>query len=807
MPSHPRKFLFCSLLCLILSGCSFNSSNGDGSEKIKFDILSIFNRNDTPVPGTVPITEETTQDDKDDQHATNAPGTTPGNTDSAQTDNTKVTEEKAETIVQQFCPVEAQECIERITTGINQNDGDILFEIAESFYHGDQLKQSLKNAGQWYAKTREAYLSKGDNIDAEGCYHLGYIYANGLGGNVDNAQAFQWITKAAERGSASGMFELSQMYLEGLGTTRHFGAAKEWIIKAAQKNNVEAMYQVWERRFLNSDSAHNANLQALKKLESEARHHPDQLDVSAMFAFWKLTESPVWRRAIKQKLMRQIKKGDPEAQRVVALYPSWFIDEVRQNLFPEINPEDYSRFQQSFDHNLFQVTWTEYWLERSAKQNHIKALKNLKKFYQPPYAAPIQDNTPHFEAYYNVLKSLAQLDNTKAQYELGLFYTQEHRYKNIKAAFDWLKKASEKHDPFAMYIYAQNLLSGAHIEKNEPLASAIFKELASILPAMLRDADEYATNELDRYQLAILLAKLYIYGQGVPPNPDEGYKIIQKYAEINSIEAGNQCINLGHQYLSGSAVPQDLKYAEKYAMLADSLLSRLNNDDMMHKIDMLHWMINGDRIPENIITRINRRICNCHEPTLQWLEENAKANNSKAIQMLGDIYVFCTQDEPLFYRKDCVPRIRLASEEWRTDSSLSLKSIYAIKVLNYTFPEGDNNINKFRFSDFILKRNVDNLGKCFQNSHFPDHSVALDIQMTINKNQSARGGVKVRSELPESQNTCLTQAIERWDFFFENDLPKTYHFILEINMMDKNEVKSSRQIGLRPSDHDLGLLQ
>lgn len=75
---------------------------------------------------------------------------------------------------------------------------------------------------------------------AEAQYHLGWLYANGNGMNVDPQLALSWWGKAARQGHADAQFAVGLAYTTGDGVKTDLGEAVTWYLKAARQGHQDA---------------------------------------------------------------------------------------------------------------------------------------------------------------------------------------------------------------------------------------------------------------------------------------------------------------------------------------------------------------------------------------------------------------------------------------------------------------------------------------------------------------------------------------------------------------------------------------
>jgi len=80
--------------------------------------------------------------------------------------------------------------------------------------------------------------------DLDACYQLGYIYENGEGVAVNEAEAIRWYTKAATNGSPESQFNLAMMMEQGRGGPVNLRKAFYWYEKSANQGDIEAQFNM-----------------------------------------------------------------------------------------------------------------------------------------------------------------------------------------------------------------------------------------------------------------------------------------------------------------------------------------------------------------------------------------------------------------------------------------------------------------------------------------------------------------------------------------------------------------------------------
>ncbi len=107
--------------------------------------------------------------------------------------------------------------------------------------------KNLREKGEQYLgaeKYTEAYdfFSKAaEKGDAVSMYNLGLMYVDGMGLSQDGVKAQEWYRKAAEKGSTEAMRDLGKMYFLGKGTQQNYKEAAKWFKQAADNENAEGM--------------------------------------------------------------------------------------------------------------------------------------------------------------------------------------------------------------------------------------------------------------------------------------------------------------------------------------------------------------------------------------------------------------------------------------------------------------------------------------------------------------------------------------------------------------------------------------
>lgn len=84
--------------------------------------------------------------------------------------------------------------------------------------------------------------------DAKSQYDLGSCYANGIGVEKNQLEAFNWWYKAAMQNYAQAQYEIGSCYEKGFGTVIFTPMAVYWYTQAAVQGHIMAQYQLGKCR-------------------------------------------------------------------------------------------------------------------------------------------------------------------------------------------------------------------------------------------------------------------------------------------------------------------------------------------------------------------------------------------------------------------------------------------------------------------------------------------------------------------------------------------------------------------------------
>ena len=277
--------------------------------------------------------------------------------------------------------------------------GKLQSRLGFGYVKGFILPQNNQKAFEWYSKANE----KGHPA---GQYNLGLCYLNGVGTEKDNVKATELFKKAAEQGYAGGQLQLAISLLEGGGTSVDYQKAISYLELAAKQNQPGA------KEILKQITGAAANKNSTK---------PDGLPSI-------------------EELRSFAEKGDLKTQYNLgsAYLNGW-----------GCNPSPEEGFR---------------WWKKSAEGGFSEGQYGLACLYLAGKGTAV-DN----KAAVNWLKKAAEQNNAKAQRDLGAFYLGGGAgvVVDIPEGLRLTKLAVGQGDPIAEFNLGYSYMKGKGVEKDE----------------------------------------------------------------------------------------------------------------------------------------------------------------------------------------------------------------------------------------------------------------------------------------------------------------------------------------------------
>jgi uncharacterized protein len=118
-----------------------------------------------------------------------------------------------------------------------QGDAAAQLQLGKLYYHGHGVRESDALALQWFERAARQGLA-----DAQ--FQLGNMYAYGLAvlpADTDASRlAAQWYFEAARSGHADAQYSLGILFLTGSGVQQDDAEARQWIARAAAQGHRDA---------------------------------------------------------------------------------------------------------------------------------------------------------------------------------------------------------------------------------------------------------------------------------------------------------------------------------------------------------------------------------------------------------------------------------------------------------------------------------------------------------------------------------------------------------------------------------------
>lgn len=411
------------------------------------------------------------------------------------------------------------------------------------------------------------FLEEAETGNALAMQDLGRIYKDGLGVEINEAEAQEWCHKALrtfktvekEKPKPYIEYRIGKIYAAGLGTAQSYSEAANWFDMAVSQNHKFAQYSLAELYYQGQGVNQNYKTAFYLFAQSASQGNP--------YASYELAK--MFRDGLGTK--KSAEKADEHFQQAFTGF----------SLLERKNRDD--KLQYRLGHMLYTGTGTDRnvpaairCFEKAAKLDNVHAQYMLGKIY-----LNTDDGTENIAKALLWLNKAAKSGNDLAQYALGKLYrdgchvkrdfskavelfthSAEHKnqyaayalgklflsgdiVKDISSAVKWLELSARLGNSFAQYSLAKLYFAGEDIPKDIPRAVNLMKESA-------RQNNQYA-----QYQLG----KLYLWGVDIAKDVGASIKWL-----TTSAEQGNQYAQyaLGKLYLTGRDVLKDREAALKW---------------------------------------------------------------------------------------------------------------------------------------------------------------------------------------------------------------------------------------------------
>lgn len=322
-------------------------------------------------------------------------------------------------------------------------------------------------------RTFSDLLDKAQRGDADAQFKLGICYADGLGVEVNAAEAVKWYRKSAEQGNAMAQLNIGICFREGNGVPEDKAESEKWF-RMFQESRIKAYLGFFEKA-----KAGDAHAQAMLGFCYATGFGVEEDKVEAKKWYGKSADQG---NADGQFYLAMALKNDDGTPSALAILPS-------------LKSAEQGNAQ------------AQLWLGISCSTGNIIAAKDVD------------------EAAAWFRKS-AEQGNAQAQFYLAVAYLKGDGVEEDKTkAVSWLRKSAEQGEVKAMAILAVSYYNGEGVEKDAVEAVKWYRKVA-------KSGDSSEETKM-RAAAQNHLGDCYVLGRGVSKDLIEAYAYYSLSADAN----------------------------------------------------------------------------------------------------------------------------------------------------------------------------------------------------------------------------------------------------------------------------------
>jgi TPR repeat protein len=443
------------------------------------------------------------------------------------------------------------------------------YKEAKQYLYGDEDAGVLQN----FEKARELFLAEAQRDNPLALYDLGRMTADGIGGETDAKEAYQWYEKALavfhaaeeEKPWKYTEYRIGKMFAAGLGTEQDYLQAADWLTLSADENYKYAQYSLGGLYYHGKGVEQDHETAFALYTQSANQSFP-----YASFELGKMLRDGIGCGKNQQESDRRFKEA---FHGFVSLEKKSHDDKLQYRLGwmllngvgteqDEIRAKEYFEKAASVGNPFacYQLAKLILAVENASPQEIEKAIDYLRKAVdaENPYAAyflgklyekgqHLPQNTAEAVRLYTLS---AEQNNDFAAYRLGKLYLGgEGVLKDVPSALRWLTFAADRKNQFAEYALGNLYLKG----------EAIPQDISKALEYLKCSANQ--GNQFAQYRLG----KLYLMGEDVAKDIQTALQFLTAAAEQNNQYAQ---YTLGKLYLMGKDVPRDKDSAVRWLTLS-----------------------------------------------------------------------------------------------------------------------------------------------------------------------------------------------------------------------------------------------
>jgi TPR repeat protein len=340
-----------------------------------------------------------------------------------------------------------------------------------------------------------------------------------------NTRSISELQQLANEGDARAQFDLANSYAQGLGVEKSEVNAFKWYAKAVAKGDLESLVLI-------NDCFNN-------EVVIEKNYKP---------YFWKNDEEARQNRIDDKYWLSEEFLNLSNQEKVALLAYNWVYKSAQHGCVES----QFRLAEYYFNTPTHSLSGTMYWYEMAAANGHAQAKRFLTGIYLHEMTKLMSEsNIGNDKDIYEYARKAAVLGSPEAQYAFALMlWNGDYIEQSDKSAFEWFKRSAEQNFAEAQYRLACCYQDGVGVNQNDGLAFEWFKKAAeqgfskaySHLGIMYDEGRGVESNHelaFKYFQLAaeetddgkgtsnFYLARCYEYGIGVEKN----YDLVEKHKQ------------------------------------------------------------------------------------------------------------------------------------------------------------------------------------------------------------------------------------------------------------------------------------
>lgn len=429
---------------------------------------------------------------------------------------------------------------------LEQNDPMAQTNLAMCYLNGLGTEKNLLEAIKWYKIAA-------NNGFTDANFRCGYVYYI----MEQYAEAFSWLTKAAEFNDANAEYYLGHMYLNGLACKSSEEEAYSWFMKSAEHGDVDSQKIIAKHYYFDLNDSETG-----LKWYIESAEQGDKESIDFLAYTYNINRIDV-DNFIKWST-KAAENGNTDSQCNLGEY---YLS-VKQS---EIGLQWLNLAAKNGNFRAILHLGREYYFGTYLKQNYTKAVSIFQslvncgnKFIEGDafemLAGCYYNGFGVSVDYNNAYKCIIQAKNKRGWFSdisnllLGLcYYWGNGVERNYEAAFGYLNKSAEQGNCSAKELIAESYFYGTHVNKDYLRAITIFKSLLN------------CSDDIVKGHSLSMLGWCYYFGCGISKDYKTAYQYLIK-AESTLCDQldSNGAFVLGLCYYHGHGTEQDYKRAFHY---------------------------------------------------------------------------------------------------------------------------------------------------------------------------------------------------------------------------------------------------